>query len=112
LGVAAVSLALLAVPQTRADHRHGGGSMSQGRMGPSRGEYRPGTGHHFDYWFPSRPSHGFKAGNRFGYEKYGFRSLSWNHYRWSSDYRCYLYWAPSYRGWFFYEPTFAYYVPV
>src|SRR3974377_137758 len=106
-GVATVALALLAVPQTRAHGRTGSGA--RGHMGSGRSDYRHGTGHHFDYRFPS---HGFHASNRFGYNRYGYRSLSWSSYRWNNDYRCYLYWAPSYRCWFFYEPTYSYYVPV
>lgn len=113
VSVAAMGLVLLAVPQTRAAGRAGGGSgpVSNGHMGPSSGEHLHGPGH-FDYRFPNRPSHGLKASSRFGYDRYGFRSLYWSNYRWSSDYRCYLYWAPSYRCWFFYEPTFSHYVPV
>jgi len=105
--VAAVGLALLAVPETRAESPSGAGSghVSYGHMDPSRGEYRHGPGH-FDYRFPNHPS------QRFGYDSHGFRSLYWSNYRWSRDYRCYVYWAPSYRSWFFYEPTFSYYVPV
>jgi len=104
--VAAVGLALLAVPETRAESPSGAGSghVSYGHMDPSRGEYRHGPGH-FDYRFPNHPS------QRFGYDRHGFRSLYWSNYRWSRDYRCYVYWAPSYRSWFFYEPTYSYYVP-
>ena len=99
VGVAAMGLALLVVPQTRADGHRGG----------SYGGYRYGSGHHFDYRFPS---HGYHASHRFGYERYGYRSLSYSSYRWSYDHRCFIYWAPSYRCWFFYEPSYSYYVPV
>jgi hypothetical protein len=99
VGVAAMGLALLVVPQTRADGHRGG----------SYGGYRYGSGHHFDYRFPS---HGYHASHRFGYDRFGYRSLSYSSYRWSYDHRCYIYWAPSYRCWFFYEPTYSYYVPV
>jgi hypothetical protein len=99
--VAAAVLALAAVPDVRAQS-HSGGPGFESHHGSE----------HFDYRFPNRDYHGFRASNSFGYNRYGFRSVYWNNYRWSSEYRCYLYWAPSYRSWCFYEPTYSYYVPV
>ncbi len=113
-GVAALSLALVAVAQSRADGRSGGSSHQS--KGPSHTGSRHDDHHrspvHFDHKFHERWSHNFRANSRFGFGKYGYRSLYYSHYRWSNDYRCYLYWAPYCRCWFFYEPTYSYYVPV
>jgi hypothetical protein len=94
--IAAVGLTLLAAAQTRA-----AGPSGQGSGYPTRGF----SGHHGMY------GHRFKASERFDYRRYGFRSLSWRHYRWSSYYHGYCYWAPRY-GWCFYEPTYSCYLPV
>jgi hypothetical protein len=102
--VAAVGLALLAAPETRADQPPGHG------RGYSTGRHYRGHGHY--HYRASYRGHGFRASHRFHYHRYGYRSLRWTRSFWSSQYRCYCYWAPQYRCWFFYEPTYSYYVPV
>ena len=127
VSVAAVGLALLAAPPTRAEGRSGGrsGRSSNGpsHVGPTGGQRHRGSDyfdyrfdhrsrHDFNYRFDHRPRHDFRANRRFDYGKHGFRSLYWTRYCWSRDYRCYLYWAPWYRCWCFYEPSYSCYVPV
>lgn len=63
------------------------------------------SGHHGQF------SHSFRANGRFDYGRYGYRSLHWTRYGWSSRYNNYCYWAPNY-GWCFYEPTYSCYLPI
>jgi hypothetical protein len=91
------TLAAVGLTQFAATQASAGGGFSHGRSYyGSHNEYR---GHHF------------RASERFGYSRYGFRSFSYTHYRWSDTYRCYFYYAPSY-GWCFYEPSYNFYVPI
>jgi hypothetical protein len=91
--VAAFGLTTFGVTQTFATDRDGG-HMHRGMS--ERG---------------SREGHSFHASDRFDYGRHGFRSFSYSHYRWSSYYHCYCYYAPSY-GWCFYEPCYSCYVSV
>jgi hypothetical protein len=89
VAVVAASLAVASVAQARPEGSRGG----SGHHG-SNGSYRE-----------------YKPSEHFGYGKYGMKSFSWSHYRWSEYYRRYCYWSPGY-GWYFYEPIHACYLPV
>jgi hypothetical protein len=89
----AVGLTLLA-NQTWA-----GGNSGNGSGRPSNGSNH------------RESEHSFRTNERFDFNRHGFKSFSWSHYRWSNDYHRYIYWGSSY-GWCFYEPSYGYYVPV
>jgi hypothetical protein len=76
------------------------------------GEHGRSESQHYGFGrYRSYGGHEFRPSNRFDYGRYGYRSFSWTHSRWSDYYHCYCYWAPGY-GWCFYEPHYSYYLPV
>jgi hypothetical protein len=96
---AALGLALIA-NQSQAASPMGHGS------GHSTGSLNHGMNGRHDTF-----RHSFKANSRFDYGRFGYKSLHWTRYGWSSRYNNYCYWAPNF-GWCFYEPTYSCYLPI
>jgi hypothetical protein len=87
-------------------------AQSQAAGNPGSGSGRSSGG--FSHTLSGRSgefNHSFRASRHFDYGRFGYKSLHWTRYGWSSRYNSYCYWAPRY-GWCFYEPTYSCYLPI